>query len=174
MSATPEAPRRRSGRVPKRKHTDLADVGSSNDDSSEGEPDEEEFREKRRKKTKKPKVNGATVSLAIRPASTKAKRPPKSRKAPIRKSALNEEDVTGLYAEVFARGNKLEDVAAQWVTGFREHEARAVAEVVNFVLRAAGCSIKIDEDDIADPDNCPNRLAAIQDDYQAVCPGLIC
>ncbi|KAF2011377.1 STAG-domain-containing protein [Aaosphaeria arxii CBS 175.79] len=167
MSATPEAPRRRSGRVPKRKHVDLADVGSSADDSSDAEPDEEELREKRRKKAKKPKTNGATVSLAIRPAGPKAKKAPKPRKVPIRKSALHEEDISGLYAEVFAHGNKLEDVAAQWVASFGEHEARAVADVVNFVLRAAGCTIKIDENDIADPDNCPNRLGDIQEEYQA-------
>jgi hypothetical protein len=43
-----------------------------------------------------------------------------------------------------------------------------VAEVINFVLRAAGCHIKIDENDIADPDNCPNRLGEIQEEYQAV------
>jgi cohesin complex subunit SA-1/2 len=57
-------------------------------------------------------------------------------------------------------------VAAQWIARFNEHEARAVAEIVNLVIRAAGCHIKIDEDDIADPDNCPNRLGEIQDEYQ--------
>jgi cohesin complex subunit SA-1/2 len=69
---------------------------------------------------------------------------------------------------VFAHGNKLEDVAAQWVQNFHNHEAKAVADIVNFVLRAAGCTIKVDEDDIADPDNCPSRLGDIQDEFQAV------
>ncbi|KAF2736048.1 STAG-domain-containing protein [Polyplosphaeria fusca] len=146
-------------------------------ESSEGEPDEEELRERRRKKknttkpkgsakkpaAKKPKTNGESVTLAIRPATAKPKRP---RKAPIRKSAFADENADGLYAEIF-RGSRLDDVAAQWITSFREHEANAVAEIVNFVLRSAGCDIKIDQNDIDDPDNAPNKLGEIQDDYQA-------
>ncbi|PSN65913.1 STAG-domain-containing protein [Corynespora cassiicola Philippines] len=152
---------------------------SSEDDpeeSSEGEPDEEELREKRRKKKgkaparkpapKKPKTNGETVSLAIRPATNATAKPKKPRKAPIRVSAITKE-ADGLYGEIFAQGKDLDDVAAQWVARFQHHEARAVADVVNFVLRASGCDIQIDEDDIADPDNCANRLTDIQEEYQA-------
>jgi cohesin complex subunit SA-1/2 len=69
--------------------------------------------------------------------------------------------------DVFASGDRLEDVAARWVARFNEHEAKAVAEIVNFVLRAAGCSLRIDEDDIADPDNASSRVAELQDEYQA-------
>lgn len=73
-----------------------------------------------------------------------------------------------MAAEIFARGTRLTDAAAQWVTRFNEHEAKAVAEIVNLVIRAAGCHVQIDEDDIADPDNCPHRLGDIQDEYNAV------
>ena len=68
---------------------------------------------------------------------------------------------------MFASGDRLEDVAARWVARFNDHEAKAVAEIVNFVLRAAGCNLRIDEDDIADPDNAPSRVAELQDEYQA-------
>lgn len=71
-------------------------------------------------------------------------------------------------AEIFARGTRLNDVAAQWVGHFHEHEAKAVAEIVNLVIRAAGCHVQIDEEDIAEPDNCPHRLGELQDDYNAV------
>jgi cohesin complex subunit SA-1/2 len=54
------------------------------------------------------------------------------------------------------------------VASFHEDDLKAVSDVVNFVLRASGCTIKINEDDIADPDNCPNRLGEIQEEYQAV------
>jgi len=121
------APRRKSGRVSrkpepfvpasspagsaKRKRTDEIDSEPSSGEeeqaeSSEGEPDEEELREKRRKKgktparkpaPKKPKTNGGPISLAIRPAKGKPSKPKKPRKAPIRKSALVEEDAGGLY-----------------------------------------------------------------------------
>jgi hypothetical protein len=77
------------------------------EESSEGEPDEEELRERRRKKKakaparkpapKKAKINGESVSLAIRPASNATKKASKRpRKAPIRKSALPDE-TEGLY-----------------------------------------------------------------------------
>lgn len=71
-------------------------------------------------------------------------------------------------AELFARGKRSTEVAAQWTTRFNEHEAKAVAEIVNLVLRASGCHVQIDEDDIADPDNCPSRLGEIQDEYNNV------
>jgi cohesin complex subunit SA-1/2 len=59
-------------------------------------------------------------------------------------------------------------VATNWVARFSEHEARAVAEIVNLVLRAAGCDVRINEDDIADPDNAPSRVAEIQEEFQMV------
>jgi cohesin complex subunit SA-1/2 len=98
----------------KRKRNEETDAGADADElseeespeeSSEGEPDEEELREQRRKKKakpqtkkpapKKPKTNGETLSLAIRPAAAKPKKP---RKAPVRKSAIAE-DANGLYGE---------------------------------------------------------------------------
>ncbi|KAF1924157.1 STAG-domain-containing protein [Didymella exigua CBS 183.55] len=147
------------------------------DESTEGEPDEEELRELRRKSKgkgsakrhapKKAKTNGKSVSLAMRPATSAPKKSSRLRKAPIRKSILAGDETEGLYADVFASGDRLEDVAARWVARFNEHEAKAVAEIVNFVLRAAGCGLRIDEDDIADPDNASSRVAELQDEYQA-------
>ncbi|KAF2273148.1 STAG-domain-containing protein [Westerdykella ornata] len=99
----------------------------------------------------------ATVSLAIRPATKKAR---------VRKSAISA-PAGDLYAQVFGGENNLDDVVAEWVSSFHNHEARAVAQIVNFVLRCSGCSIQIDENDIGDPDNCPSRLADIQEEYQA-------
>ena len=71
-------------------------------------------------------------------------------------------------ADVFASGDRLEDVTARWVARFREHEARSVAEIINLVLTATGCDVRINEDDIADPDNAPNRVAEIQEEFQTV------
>ncbi|KAI4615550.1 uncharacterized protein J4E87_009008 [Alternaria ethzedia] len=147
------------------------------EESSEDEPDEEELKERRRRNkakasarkpaSKKAKTNGESVSLAIRSASNATKKPAtkRPRKAPVRKSALPDE-TEGLYADVFASGDRLEDVAARWVARFNEHEAKAVAEIVNLVLQASGCDLRINEDDIADPDNAPNRVAEIQEEFQ--------
>ena len=69
---------------------------------------------------------------------------------------------------MFASGDRLEDVTARWVVRFNEHEARSVAEIVNLVLTATGCDVRINEDDIADPDNAPSRVAEIQEEFQTV------
>ena len=69
---------------------------------------------------------------------------------------------------MFASGDRLEDITARWVARFIEHEAQAVAEIVNLVLQAASCDLRINEDDIADPDNAANRVAEIQEEFQQV------
>jgi hypothetical protein len=77
-------------------------------ESSEGEPDEEEMRERQRKRKgkgaakrpalKKPKTNGAPISLAMRPAAGASRKLTKRpRKAAIRKSAISDEEPEGLY-----------------------------------------------------------------------------
>jgi cohesin complex subunit SA-1/2 len=81
--------------------------------SSEGEPDEEELRERRRAKKsrprakkppqKKPRTNGEVLNLAIRPATTTKKKAAKARKAPVRKSAIIDEDADGLYGKIAVR-----------------------------------------------------------------------
>ena len=72
-------------------------------------------------------------------------------------------------AEVFGEGKNLDDVTAQWLTRFNEHETNALTEVVNLILRATGSSRQVEPFDIDDPDNCQNRLQEIQEELQAVC-----
>lgn len=60
-------------------------------------------------------------------------------------------------------------VAANWISRFAEHPALAMADIVNFVLKCAGCEIKVDEHDIEDPDSCTTKLTDIQEEYQLVC-----
>lgn len=43
-----------------------------------------------------------------------------------------------------------------------------MAEIVNLVFQASGCDLRINEDDIGDPDNAPNRVAEIQEEFQQV------
>ncbi|KAK5018750.1 cohesin complex subunit, partial [Cryomyces antarcticus] len=159
---------------------DTAD-DASDDELSEGEPDEEELREKRRKASKskkpprkpaakKPKTNGATASLAIRPASgrpkTATRKPKKPRKTkPLQDDAAQE--VGGLYAEVFAGGEDLDSVADAWIQRFAEDEPEAIADLVNFVLRCSGYQKTIDEHDVEDQEGVTSKLADMQDEYQA-------
>lgn len=73
-----------------------------------------------------------------------------------------------LPGEVFAGNQSLNDVAAQWVQRFEENETEELAALVNFVLRCAGCDLKIEAHNIEDPDSVTSKLGDIQDEYQAV------
>ncbi|KAF2486301.1 STAG domain-containing protein [Neohortaea acidophila] len=111
------------------------DVSDEDQSSEEGEPDEEEVREQRKRARnakasapkkpaqKKAKVNGTT--LAMRPAPAGARK-----RAAKRGKAVNTQDAEeagGLYSEVFASGATLEEIAAEWLKTFEEHESRALA-----------------------------------------------
>ena len=43
-----------------------------------------------------------------------------------------------------------------------------MTELVNFVLKSAGCSLRVTEDDINDPENVEGKLGDLQEEYQAV------
>ncbi|KAL9096910.1 MAG: hypothetical protein Q9165_000874 [Trypethelium subeluteriae] len=167
----------------KRSDEDMEGNGSEDDDDvsedeseedTEGEPDEEEVREKRRanrtSKTarnkpiaKRSRANGGTVDLAIRTSTAKSKQPRRAFPTP----ALSDQEAEGLYGQIFVQGDVEEDVVTNWVERFKNDEASSVAELVNLVLRAAGCTIGVDVHDIGDPDNANGRLTSIQEEFQA-------
>ena len=68
----------------------------------------------------------------------------------------------------------MEDVASQWLTKYSDNSAAALAELVSLVVKSAGCSIPITEDDINDMDNVEGKLGDLQDEYQAVSTGAKC
>jgi len=155
------------------------DVSEEESPSEEDEPDEEELREKRARArkpkssaaprkpaVKKPKTNGATA-LPIRGAKVARKRAPKKAK---QLDLADAEDAGGLFADVFAHGKDLQNIANEWRQRFHEHESRALAEVINFVLRAAGCTSKVTEHDIEDPDAVSSKIEDLQHEYQATEP----
>ncbi|RMY68916.1 hypothetical protein D0863_06796 [Hortaea werneckii] len=153
------------------------DDSDESDDEVDEEPDEEELREQRRaarkpkssapKKPaqKKPKVNGA--SLPIRGASGSKKKSAKKAKA---LNLADAESAGGLFAEVFASGEALQDLAGQWLRRFNDHESKALAEVVNFVLRCVSSEGEVTDHDIEDPDAATNKLDDLREDYQASNP----
>lgn len=59
-------------------------------------------------------------------------------------------------------------MVASWLKRFRAHQANGLAEIVNFVLRCAGCALEVNAYDIGDPDNASNRLIEIQEEFQVV------
>lgn len=69
---------------------------------------------------------------------------------------------------MFGSGDSSDDVAAQWFQRYQADDAKALTEVINCVLLAAGCDQQLTEDDIRDPDNSANKLSELEDAYQQV------
>ncbi|CZT07931.1 related to nuclear protein SA-1 [Rhynchosporium graminicola] len=161
----------------KRKRTDGEEEGDASnieeaedsDDANEsaGEEEEREVR-KKAKKTKKPaakkvKVHG-TAAYNDEPLAVKLPaRPKKSGK----RVAIADKEADGLYADVFQSGDTSETVVTRWLNKYNEDNISALADLINLVLRSAGCSIEITSDDVNDEDNVMNKLADLQDEHQA-------
>lgn len=69
---------------------------------------------------------------------------------------------------MYTSGLSSDDVAGQWANRVKEDGPAAMVELVNFVLRSAGCTIEVTRDDIDDVDNVEGRVADLQEEYQAV------
>ncbi|KAL3417693.1 STAG domain-containing protein [Phlyctema vagabunda] len=164
---------------------DASDEDDEDEDSEEpsDESAAEEEAPKARKKAKapprmpaakRPKVNGSAShadedgdegdddeARAVRLPS----RPKKGKKVAIAKS-----EVGGLYAEVYTSGKNLDDVAAEWFTKCTDDVVGALADIVNFILKSAGCEIEVTNDDIEDVDNIEQKITDIQEEFQATNP----
>nr|POF14236.1 cohesin subunit psc3 [Quercus suber] len=153
------------------------DMSAESSDDDEDDEDEDGFEEGRRRQqnkrarqpkrpvVKKPKVNGA--SLALRPAVKGKKRPLKKAKGV---DVAEAEKAGGLFAEIFGRKEELQIVAASWLRRFEQHESAALAEVINFVLKSAGCEETVSEHNIEDVDGVTTVLEDLRDEYQATNP----
>lgn len=81
-------------------------------------------------------------------------------------------DVFILYsaADIFASGDSAQFVAQQWLEKYKLGDAAALGDLINCILRCAGCDLEVTVDDIRDPENIPNRLLDLQSVYQEVRP----
>jgi len=77
--------------------------------------------------------------------------------------------LTAIIAEIFTSGKHADDVAGEFLRQYSENSPAALTDLVNMVLKAAGCDIQVTEDDINDADNVEGRLGEVQEEFQAVC-----
>ena len=70
-------------------------------------------------------------------------------------------------AEVFQHNSSTDDIAANWMESYKVHNANAMTELINFVLKCTGCDLQVDVHAIEDPDNAPNKLSDLQEEYQS-------
>lgn len=71
-------------------------------------------------------------------------------------------------AEVFKSGDTSEKIALDWLKQFEDDNAIALKNIVNLVLKSAGCDQEVTEDDINDPDHAPLRLQDLQEEEKGV------
>ncbi|KAI2623456.1 hypothetical protein GGS21DRAFT_343030 [Xylaria nigripes] len=154
----------------------LTDEDLNGDDADDG--DEQVSQSKKPRSSQKPrskkpaakrtKVNGTTPSSTPAPLAVPAvklpNRPKKSTKIPA--ASLANRNDNDLYTEVFASGNESDDVAAHWFRNYQNDDAKALTELINCVLLAAGCEQHLTADDIRDPENSTNRLTELEEAYE--------
>ena len=58
-------------------------------------------------------------------------------------------------------------MAQRWLEDYDKDNTTGLCELVNFVLKCTGCDLKVDNHDIDDPDNAPNKLTDLQEEYQS-------
>ncbi|KAI9793919.1 MAG: hypothetical protein M1816_007171 [Peltula sp. TS41687] len=187
---TPPAQKAQGGGRGKRKRTEQdADNEDENNDleedpvdesgeesvEDEDEPDAEEIKEKKRKakSSKKPRVRPAAKKpkttapkTSVLPLRTVARKPQAKPRAARRKESSSDDVVQGLYADVFSSGHTADSTAAEWISRYQQDSTAAVRNLINLVLRAAGCTLEVTNDDIEDQDNIPGKLGDLQDEYQ--------
>ncbi|ESZ90777.1 hypothetical protein SBOR_8848 [Sclerotinia borealis F-4128] len=144
-----------------------AEEDDEDDELEEESAGEEELREARRKSrtskkpaAKKPKINGATSHARVS-AVRLPNRPKKAKKVVIADS-----NAGGLYADVYTSGQSSDEVVSNFLEKYAQDGPGAVAELINFVLKSAGCDLQITEDDINDSDNVNGRIADLQEEHQ--------
>ncbi|KAI3335050.1 hypothetical protein F4824DRAFT_465696 [Ustulina deusta] len=155
------------------------DDDDDDDDNDDADADDEPARRPKKPRSsqkprsKKPtakraKVNGtaptAIPGLLGVPGVKLPNRPKKTTK--VAPASLARRDNNDLYTEVFGSGNNSDDVAGHWFQRYQNDDAKALTELVNCVLLAAGCEQQLNEDDIRDPENSANRLTELEEAYE--------
>ncbi|KAI1310054.1 hypothetical protein F5Y03DRAFT_346687 [Xylaria venustula] len=154
------------------------DEEQDEDDNDDADVDDEPARRKKprssqKSRSKKPaakraKVNGTAPTATPGPLSVTAVRLPNRPKktTKVAPASLATNDNNDLYSEIFGSGNNSDDVAGHWFQRYQNDDAKALTELVNCVLLAAGCEQQLTEDDIGDPENSANRLTELEEAYE--------
>ena len=166
---------------------DAGEASSSSESSDEEEADgaEDEWHRGRRKTrkakstatkkpaAKKPKTSNSEIkSLPVRSAVNGTKPFQKKAKPPQRKKARSQVDSVsnGGESDLFKKvrnGIHPHQLASDWISHYNDEATAAMRDLINFVLKCAGCDFEVDVHDIEDPDNAPSKLEDLQEQYHA-------
>lgn len=119
-------------------------------------------------KTPRSATTTAKRSGSSRPRAGTATATPsgaKSRTAASRDELPINED-NDIFNAVKDPNSALQSTAEDWVVSFSDHEGRALAQLVNFVIRACGCNGSVDENQVIDIDNVVDTLEELQEAFK--------
>ena len=71
-------------------------------------------------------------------------------------------------AAIFTSDDSSDAVATTWLSQYEADNTASMTDLVNCILKSAGCEMKVTEDDVNDPDNIPSKLNDMQDEYKGV------
>ncbi|KAI1330144.1 hypothetical protein F5Y16DRAFT_47114 [Xylariaceae sp. FL0255] len=149
------------------------DDGDDDDDDADEEPaakskksNSTQKSRSRKPAAKRTKVNGNAPSVVPGPLAVPAVKLPNRPKKTAKIVNIARHDNDGLYAEIFGSGLASNDVAGNWFQSYANDDAKALTELINCVLLAAGCDQQLTEDDIRDPENSANRLGELEEAYE--------
>ncbi|CDR98692.1 hypothetical protein [Sporisorium scitamineum] len=71
-----------------------------------------------------------------------------------------------IFNAVKDANSALQSNAEDWVVAFSDHQGRALAELINFVIRACGCNGSVDENQVIDIDNVVDNLEELQEVFK--------
>ncbi|CBQ72593.1 related to Nuclear cohesin complex subunit [Sporisorium reilianum SRZ2] len=77
---------------------------------------------------------------------------------------INEDN--DIFNAVKDANSALQSNAEDWVVAFSDHQGRALAELINFVIRACGCNGSVDENQVIDIDNVVDNLEELQEVFK--------
>lgn len=155
------------------------DEDEEEEEEPESESEVEDAPKKKKAKTKGPakkapaakkaKTNGVASQAPREPREPKQQQmriPSRPKKAQQGKVVFKDNSAEGVYAEIFTSGKTTDEAATHWLSRYEEASPEATTDLINCVLKCAGCDIKVTEDDINDPDNIAGRLEDIQEAHK--------
>nr|WJN25054.1 sister chromatid cohesion subunit [Moesziomyces parantarcticus] len=75
-------------------------------------------------------------------------------------------DDNEIFVAVKDPNSALQSIAEDWVVAFSDSEASALADLVNFIIRACGCNGSVDENQVIDIDNVVDNLEELQEAFK--------
>jgi hypothetical protein len=78
------------------------------------------------------------------------------------------EVLNGPAAEIFTSGEPTKTVAKNWLDRYTEDNTASMMDLVNCILKCAGCELRVTEDDVNDPDNIASRVDDMQEEFKGV------